>query len=152
MTFNKIYEEFIDGFKQDDDYIEIFKNPNKSELNELPSARGWISPEGDLYFVKKLRIKGSDYLIHYDIVKILYNKKIQNTLNPSDELDYYSTMNSTSPDIVGITVQLGRDNNLYLSESYKKNIFKLDTKDDADKVWKSSEKKNPGIKFHKIKI
>ena len=154
--FEKMYrmlnEEFVDGFKQGDNYIEIFKNPSHSELKELSSARGWISPKGDLYVVKKDRIVRQEYLIHYDIIKILYQKKLQKVFNPTTEESYYETMEYQSPDMIGISVQFGKANNLYIAESYPQHHFKNNYYSVFTKLWKSAEKKNPGIDFHDIKI
>jgi len=150
--YNMLNEEFIDAVKQQGDYIEIFKNPNQSELNSLNSARGWIAPNGDLYVVKKDRRVGQEYLIHYDIIKILYSKKIQTTFNPKNEESYYETMEYQSPDMMGISVQFGKGNNLYIAESYTQGHFKNNYYSVFEKIWKTSKKKNPGINFHDVKI
>lgn len=112
------------------EYLEVFKNPNYSELQDCgPWARGIIMYDsGDLYFTQY-----PGEIIHSDFPKILN----LNDLNIR-KMDY------------GYLQQYKNTNKIYLGESMttsRKKDMDKEEKEIFQKAFKKSKMKNPDLKF-----
>lgn len=139
-------EKFVTMGKDWGTLFSIYKNPARDELRYAPEgARGWISPEGDLYlesYEKEHRPKYSQ-ITHTSILEVLNKDGII-----KDDAVSISCFNTR----YGITVQrAGASLDFYIGESVAKDIFK-DKKKELARLCALAKKRNPNLDFYPLSI
>lgn len=143
--YKRLFENFVKGIKYKNDYVEIFKNPDLSELNKNGHDRGIITSKGDLFTLNE-GDSAMGFYVHDQIVKILISEELIDVayVDWRDSNGYEPLLRKF------LNVQRkGTTRNWYIGESYEESFYKKvksqETEENSltEKIRDNFKKKNP---------
>jgi hypothetical protein len=129
--------------------FSIYKNPTNDELQQYApeGARGWISPEGDLYLEGYERENHTQYsqITHSVLLRVLKDEGII-----KEDLDHIR--NDCYDGDFGITIQREGDaSDFYIGESVHSWVY-TNNKEKLDRLCALAKERNPDLNFYPICI